>query len=399
MENSRNRSWHISASFMADFKACSERCHNRYVRGIVPDEDSDVLRMGTNWHRVLEINALHPGAECPECAGKQHNLECPLCQGTNVLPDDMTQAVLRFLNNAYANCPDGKDREAWETERAVLMNSLIAYNWLYQDDEGEVISTEIPFKIRVLEPGGMPVGDAWLVGKIDKLMRMPNGQIVVPEHKSTSSDLSPESRYWSHLKLDVQTTLYPYAARRLQKDGELEKFGIKSTDPLISDIMLDAWHKPMIRPKFLSQGDSKTFMGSGEYCGVAFGIEGDPIRVDSELAEIKPGAKDGTYAIRETIGMFGARLRFEISQEPYKYFTRRLLSRTDADIARVEQEIFSVLNTVKFLSRTNSWWKNEHACEATYKCPYLDLCYNNVDLDEGGVPSGFRSIFERRTSD
>lgn len=395
------KQWRLSASFIASFKACPYRCFLKYVLGIIPAEDTDALRTGTNWHRILEIMGMRPETVCKECANKgKKDPTCPLCSGTDILPANMVDAVIRQLNQAYETVPMSKTKDEWLTERAILLYSCAGYNWHYADDEFEVVAEEISFSIPIRNPAtGRALPNVTMVGKIDKIVRGPNGLYYVDEHKSTSKNLDSDSTYWKHLTLDTQTRLYPYAAQQLQLAGDLEQYGIKPTDPLISGVRYDVWHKPQIKPKKLTQADSKKFVETGEYMGEKFEVEEFTIKeddtasfytVNGERTEIEFGKKPDTFAIRETPDMYGARLLADISERPEFYFARKELTRTEADLKKFEQEVYNMYHTIKFMDRNNAWWMNEQQCEATFRCSNIDICYNNVDLSDGRVPEGFK---------
>lgn len=398
------KNWQLSASLFGAFKACATRCNLKYVYGLVPVEDTDSQRTGTNWHRILEIAKMKPGSVCPDCSKKQKNPDCPLCQGTDFLPEDIMDAVIRHLNQAYAEVPLLKTRDEWLTERAILLYSLCGYRWHYSEDNYEVVAEELKFRLPLRNPAtGRALPNVVVQGKIDKIVRGLNGICCIDEHKSTSKSLDPDSTYWNHLNLDTQTRLYPWAARQMQLNGDLEPYGIKPTDPLISMVRFDAWHKPQIRPKKLTQADSNKFVEDGLYLGDQFSIEiisgpmnlpSGGLKVNNEPAEVTPGKKEGTFAVRETPEMFGTRLLKEIAENPEKYFARRELSRTADDMKQLEYEMVNIYHTIKFMDRNGAWWKNEQQCEATFKCPYIPVCYNNVDVSNGIVPDGFKCILK-----
>ena len=395
--------WKLSASFISSFKACSTRCYLKYVRGIVPVEKTDALRQGTNWHRILQIMGMRPETVCPECANKgKKDLECPLCSGTDILPAEMMDAVVRQLNKSYVNIPLSKTREEWLTERAILLFSIAGYNWYYAEDEFEVVAEEVRFSLPVRNPKtGRALPNVVMDGMIDKIVRSPNGLYYIDEHKSTSKPIDPDSLYWKHLRLDTQTRLYVYAAQQLQLAGNLEEYGILPTDSLISGVRYDAWHKPQIKPKKLTQADSKKFVENGEYMGDKFevqtGIPNGPDQllhptVNGVQAYLEPGAKEGTFTIRETPDMYGARLLKDIGERPEYYFYRKEITRTADDIKKFEQEVYNIYHTIKFIEKNDAWWPDESQCEAKFKCSYLDICYNNVDVSNGQVPDGFKLL-------
>ena len=415
------KTWKMSASLISCFKACATRCYAKYVLGIIQDKDSDPQRTGTGWHRCLEIMGMEPSTECPDCV-VQNNPDCPLCSGTDIISADMMNAVVTHLNQAYANVPVYKTREEWLTERAILLYSIAGYNWRYAADDYEVVAEEIPFSLPVRNPAtGRALPNVTIVGKIDKIVRSPQGLLYIDDHKSTSSSLDSDSTLWSHLNLDTQTTLYPFAARTLQLEGKLEIYGIKATDPLITGVRYDVWHKPGIRPKKLTQGDSKQFVEDGVYFDEVFKVEvltdeesspscclqgsaaendmtqeefmDVPVvgyTINGELAECEHGKKEGTFAIKETPEMFGARLLADIGERPDFYFARKELARTEADFERFEKELYGIYKSLKFIDSIGAFWHNEQQCEATFKCPYIPYCYNNVEMDSSNLPDGFK---------
>lgn len=408
------KDWRLSASFISAFKSCPMRCYLKYVLGLVPIEDTDSQRQGTNWHKLLEIMGMRPETLCPDCIKNEIDYqeklgrgdsECPLCNGTNLLPENMMDAVIRYLNKTYATVPMSKTKEQWLTERAILLYSLCGYNWRYVENDYEVVAEEIQFNLPVLNPStGRALPNVKLQGKIDKIVQNPNGIYYIDEHKSTSKSVDSDSTFWSHLTLDTQTKLYPYAAQRLQLAGEFIQYGIKPTNPLIRGVRYDAWHKPGISPKKLTQADSKKFVETGEYMGEKFEVvisedrEDPAITVNEELTEVELGKKEGTFAVRETPEMFGARLLIDIAERPDFYFARREINRIDQELKAFEWDIYNIYKTVRSMYKDNRWWTNEQQCEATFRCPYTSICYNGIDVSDGSVPEGFKCIFNKDKS-
>ena len=201
--------------------------------------------------------------------------------------------------------------------------------------------------------------------------------------------------------MDTQVSMYLWAARLLQSQGSLEEYGILSTDPPINEIFYDVWHKPTIKPKKLTQGDSKKFVADGLYCGQKFEVVANcdqdqhTITVDGVTAICAPGAKEGTFTIRETPGMYGARLMKDISEKPEFYFAQREIIRTDDDMDRFERELYKIGATIEFMTEKDCWFSNENSCHAKWKCDYTDICYNHVDLTDGVVPPGFKCTLKK----
>ncbi|KKL83764.1 hypothetical protein LCGC14_1971470 [marine sediment metagenome] len=416
-QTKKRKKWQLSATFFKEFKRCAMACKLKYVLGLVPAEESDVLRVGTNWHSTLEIMKLV--IPCPACSANGGDLTpCQACNATGI--QDPLVAVVDRLNECYKEVPTSKTREEWLTERAILLYSLCGYNWRYETDDYETIATEVEFNLPVLSPAtGRALPNVTLKGKIDKIVRAPNGVPCIDEHKSTGKGVESDSLFWSHLTLDTQTKLYPYAAQRMQLAGDLEKYGIKASDPLIRTVRYDAWHKPGIKPKKLTQGDSKKFVETGEYMGKKFEVEcifediidkktGEVVarailngsKIAGELMDITNGAKAGAYQIRETPDMYGQRLLTDIGERPDFYFARQEIIRTDDELKAFEREIYNMYHTIKFMSNNDTWWTNEAACEDKFRCSYIPICYNRLDVSNGTVPEGFKQLaFARKDKD
>jgi len=375
------RPLHLSATSISNFKACPTRFLNANVLGIREIIPGDALRIGTNWHSVLEL--------------------------------DDVEAVVEHLNKCYDEMPTGVDMDKMDVERATLLHAYLGYKWYYPELP-ETLVAETRFKMGLINPESRrSQPNVKLVGIVDKLVRLPNGKIAVKEHKSTSSSVDADSRYWAHLTLDTQTTLYVYAARRLQVEGGLVEFGIMPNDEPINTVLYDVWKKPGIKPKKLTQGDSKKFVETGEYCGQKFEVEfpatqkpalinpneGDVLKIGGVRHWWEPGAKEGTLSIRETADMYGARLLADIGERPEYYFACREITKTDDEIARFESELLDIYRTIQNMKRSGHWYHNEHQCEATFKCRYIDSCYTGQDLDPDNPPLGFECIFNKEKLD
>ena len=347
--------WQVSASSIGCFKACAFRYWLKYIKRIRRIRDTDALRVGTNWHKLLEL-----------------------------LPD--MDAVVAELDQAYAVCPDFKEMEDWLVEKYTLLYSMAGYNWYYGDTDYEVVATELGFEIPLRNPeNGRALPDVVVKGKIDKILR--DGTLLIGEHKSTSKSVDPDSTFWQHLRLDTQVSMYVYAARQVGYD--------------VSGCLYDAWHKPAIAPKKLTQGDSKKFVEDGLYFDEVFKIgyeEDGKVFVNEHPAITEPGKKEGTFAIRETPQMYGARLLHDISERPEFYFARKFITRTEQDMERFERELYSIYKTSRFMDKFNCFYHDESACESKYHCEYMPICYNNVNVEEG-IPPEFECKLKEQKND
>ncbi len=366
-----------SATSINDFKHCPMLYNLRHVLRLRPIEDATVLRVGTNWHKCLEV------------------LEAP--------GEDRREALIAHLNQAYGTCPSSVDPTDWEIERIVLLYSAIGWYWHWEDDRIETVACEVPFDRQVNSVYRRR-------GKIDAIIKRLG--LALRETKSTSKPIDPSSPFWDHLKLDTQVTLYIIEARHAQLAGELETYGISPTDPLISGVLYDVWHKPTIKPKKLSMADTKTFVASGVYYGETFEVKlgcdlpQNTIQVGEDIVacilgkESKATRKNPDpvtpYAIRETPMMFGARLLADIQENPDKHFARKDISRTDEELRTLDAEYYSLARLADFAARQGLFFRNEHHCHATYRCKFSPICHFNLDVSNGAVPDGFICLNKSR---
>jgi len=406
------RKWELSASAIAAFKACPIRFRLAYREGLRSAESTESQRVGTTWHSCLEIAEADPGKPCV-CFARRSGLpqladpECPICGGTGFTPDTLPiERVTAWLNHRYATIPPNIDKETWEIERVILAYSIAGWLWYYQNDQLETLATELRFRLPLQNPAfGRTLPKVQIVGKIDRIVRW-DGKNLNLEAKSTGKSIDSDSTFWQRLNLDTQISTYVRASQCLQLTGELEQYGIALDDSLIFGTLYDVWHKPGIRPKKLTQADSKAFKETGEYFGRKFHVvfqsedrTGSPVLcVDGNYIEVEPGKKEDTFSFRETPEMFGARLLADITERPEFYFARREIARTADDLVAFEWELYHIYQTMRAMEKNKHWWCNESQCEATFRCPYTPICYHKQQVCDGKTtPSGYKRIFDLET--
>ena len=377
------KDWRLSASSISSLKFCPFQYFLKYVKRIRRVEEPDHFRMGTNWHTVMEVMSLKPGEVCACVFNKLGGIDpdCLICQGIGENPDNIMLAVSRVIDDAYSRMPGSMDPEKWAVERAKLLYGAAGYRWYYSEQPLNTVLREFEFDTPVPNEAGRAIPNLKVVGFVDKVVDLGNSLAVI-EHKTTSSQIDPDSKYWGHLSLDTQTTLYLFIMRMLQNKGELPE--LKKP---ISGLYYDVFKKPGISPKMLTMADSKKFVEGGMYFNQKFEVTNNPITVDSKVAEVEPCKKPGTFKIRETPDMYGARFLADIAERPEYYFVRKEIPKTDAEINRFHKELLGVLASMKSHYKLGSWYHCERQCEATYHCDYIDLCYNGVDPD-GDLPEG-----------
>jgi len=419
------RKIHLSYSSITTYKDCPTRFLGKYLLGVRKEEQTASQSRGTNWHDLQEVVHMKPGDVCAQCVTRDKSfpdVDCPVCLGNGFLEGDAMDASIRVLDKAFTgNVPVGTTKEDIQTLRAKLLYSLSGYSWHWgiEDNESdyEVIATEVPFKLDLLNPEtSHACRDALLVGKIDKIVRFKDGRIGQVEHKSTAKPIDNDSMFWNHLVMDTQTTLYPYAMYRMQMQGELEKYGIKPYDDLATTVLYDVWHTSATKMKKLSFADTRKFVKTGEYCGREFEILGadvvkggksgkkemlcvDSPTVNGHQVTCVDGKSEGDVNFIETEAMFGERVLDAIVQDPHKYFNRRDIERSHDDLVRFEGQMYSIYQCILNMRKTGFWYQCEHQCDSKYRCDFVDYCWHGEELSADNLLEGFECIFEKGKDD
>jgi len=390
---------HVSATSISAFKACPIRYRLGYVEALREAIEPTPFRFGTAWHKGLEMLSLPDGYVVGQIAPDGSG-------GTLITDENRLDLAVEAACEVYETIPDWADPTDWAVERETIANALAAYHWYHgSDSEYDTVATELEFDLPLVNPEtGHPTPNFRRVGKIDRIIvSKRSGRLLIGENKSTSKSIDSGSTYWDRLRKDTQSKFYILAARDLPSmDASISLSG----DPRValggvSGLLHDVFHKPQISPKLLTQADSKAFVEAGEYCGQEFevgevplgGSDLDILTVDGVRAEREPGKKEGTFAIRETPGMFGARLLKDMTERPEYYFARREVAFTDDELLDFRYQIWALQRTMNEMERTGHWYENEQKCEATFRCAYCPICYNNVACFDGvTVPPGFKRL-------
>lgn len=319
----------LTHSRMACLKDCPRKHYWRYEARIRPREDSEALRIGSLLHEGLETREIPEKPEYPEWV----------------------------IGNEEAE-------NKWDVTFAKVAGLLLGYFEYWEDDDCEVLATELEFEMPIKNPetGGV-AKTSIAAGKIDKIVTLPKkmgGGIALMEHKSTSDSIAPDSDYWLRLKLDQQISLYWIAAVEEGYD--------------IGTVLYDVIKKPGIRPKQIPvcpECDAPYEAnkdGICVSCGVIYGKKKDK-RVESP-------------------DEYQARLVNDIRERPEFYFARKEIPRLRVDLEEFEVELWQQHRQLSDLRKFDRWYRNTSRCSAPWRCEYLDVCGRGHKAEDG-VPDGF----------
>jgi hypothetical protein len=267
----------------------------------------------------------------------------------------------------------GRDELAYECETAAVYVNL--YHWRYSDfiAQCKTIATELQFEVPIINPdSGRSARIATFAGKIDALIKLPDGRIAVLEHKTTSGDIKPESAYWKRLRVDTQIARYVIASRHLGYQIDTVWYDVIAKPslragigaPLLDDngvkIVLDA-NGERVRTK-----DGKKFRETGS-------------TADGYVLQTRP----------ETPDEWRERLHAAIIADVDGYFSQREIPRTDAEIDEARRDLWDHAQVVHQCDKEGRWPRNSSACVGYYQCQYLDLCSANLSPNDDTIPEGF----------
>ena len=160
----------LSPSAIQSMMMCSFKYLYGYIYGLEPDKEKDSYRIGTIWGRCHEILGMLPQGKCPDCfRAEEIREDCYLCEGTGVLPSDLMDAVIRYLNFVYSDVPDGKTAEQMEVERIQILYSVSGYKWIFPDvnQRYKTMGSEIWINLPIKYPkSNRQFPKARIVGKI-----------------------------------------------------------------------------------------------------------------------------------------------------------------------------------------------------------------------------------------
>lgn len=334
----------LTHSSMTCAKTCLRMYQFRYVHGVVRQAVDSPLRIGSLVHLGLEIGKKPEEAEVPDWC-------------------DDEDAIYKMHCDYEMAC-----------------GMLQAYFEYWGDGNVEVIENEKEFKVPIMNPETSGLARNFgASGKIDKIVKTPDGRICIMEHKTTSEDLDPEGTYWRRLRMDQQISHYILGARMAGIQVE-------------SSVLYDVIRRPQYKPKNIPVLDEK-----GEKI-VRYDETGE--RVFKKNGDPRKSAGEGmSLEVRsETPTEFGFRVYTEMNADPEKYFCRREIPRLDADLTEYQFELWQQQKLLAECINNGYFYRNTSACIRYQKpCQYFDLCTQGIEVEDNIAPLGFE--FERPHSE
>lgn len=284
----------LTASRMKSYRACPRQHYHAYVQGIRPVRDAEALSFGTAVHEALAA-------------------------WWSTGPSGAFELALQHLPESM---------EPFARARAVAM--LMGYDAFWRAEGFEALEIEKEFTLPLINPETGAKSRTWqLAGKLDAIVRGPDGRVWVLEHKTTSEDAGAGSAYRDRLTLDGQVSQYIEGAEALGY--------------AVSGVLYDVLRKPTIKPL----GVTKT-------------------RKTAESAE-----------------EYLARCVEAYAEDPSRFFSRIEVVRLEADRREFAFDVWQLGELMRASARTGIAPRNPDACvRYGTPCAYRDVCTGRASLDD-----------------
>lgn len=253
-----------------------------------------------------------------------------------------------------------------EYERAKCRAMMLAYHARWLDADFEVLAVEKQFEAPLINPTtGAPSKTYRIGGKIDAIIRLPNEDVFIVEHKTSGVECGFETPYWKKLRLDPQISTYYVGARALGYD--------------VKGCLYDVLRKPAIRPSQIPLLDA-------EGVKIVLDASGERVRTKDgkkwrETADSKQG-----YVLQtrpETADEFEARCLQTISEDPDRFLVRGEVHRTEEDEKDAAQDLWDQARELRESELAKRFPRNPDACERWGRfCNFFPVCTNAASLDD-----------------
>lgn len=335
----------LTHSRMNSFKVCRQRHWYEYEIGMRKVEDSKALRMGSAYHDCLELLA------------NKHPLS----------------VALEKIYERYDAMPEEYDAMEWEYERETLVRLVCGYVWRWEGDEWEHVAAERSFQLPLVNAANSRGTSRTfrLAGKIDGIIRFPDGRLSVLEHKLLGEDLDDDSPLWRRLRVDHQISMYCHAARRLG-------FAVDC-------VFYNVTRKPTIRPSRVPLLDDD---------GVKIVLDSTGTRVKNangswkQTASAEQGWELRTRAMTAT--EWGQKLSEDIIQRPQFYYQRKEIARLDQDLGRFSEEVWDIAATMRDAQLNQRWYRTSTKDTCAF-CSFFGPCTSGW-TERDGAPEGFTIV-------
>ena len=246
---------------------------------------------------------------------------------------------------------------------AMMRGMLRAYDriWWSHTNDLEVLSIEETYWCRLYNLDTNRRSRKFVLsGKLDKVVRE-GDQIVLYDHKTTSSKIGADSDYWRVLQVEGQPRQYEILLRAN---------GIE-----VDRVVWDVVRKPQIRPKKIASAARASVLETRKY-------------YDSDVSDETHEDLRTMKLEYENPEMFELRVYDTVYRDPTEYFARRSIPNLKDDLYVHNQNMWdlsqSIVTARKRYDEHKRHTYNAGACfQWGTPCRYLGICEGSDSPDSG----------------
>jgi len=264
--------------------------------------------------------------------------------------------------------PDELD---WRYEEETLLRIACGYQWRWSSDGLDYLCTEHEFRLKLRNPETGYVTPSFdLAGKIDGIVKLPDGRLAVKESKLYGEAIEPEADMWRRMRLDHQVTLYVLAARELGYD--------------VDCVLYDVARKPTIKPNAVPVLDE---------LGVKIVVDqfGNRVRNENQKTWRQTASTEKGWTVQTRpmdVIEWGNKLTADIVERPAFYFSRVEIPRLENDLAEFQVELWDIQRTIRDAQANDRWYRTATKNTCPW-CEYFDLCSTGWKVGDA-LPEKFR---------
>ena len=342
----------LTASRLVKFQRCARAHHYRYELGVAPVQSAPALAFGTAIHAALEA----------------------FWRAWMSTGYGSTEAAIAAL--------EGHPLDAFTAAKALVMVSAYCAKYMRLAARSEVLAVEREFACPLTDPDTGVTSARWqLAGKVDAIIRLPDGRVAIVEHKSSARDASAGSDYRARLTLDAQVGIYFEGAAAMGYAPDL--------------CLYDVLEKPSMEPLTATPAEDRKYTQPKSRVCKECSRKKDPkpaphwddvAKVFCTDGHVVTDAGGRLYANQrdrdETVEEFTERLCAAIEQEPDRYLIQAELVRTDSERADCLRDVCAVVRAIELSRKTGYAPRSAQSCFVHGRCEYLDACHAPSMIDD-----------------
>jgi hypothetical protein len=348
----------ITNSELRSFRRCAREHYFRYVLRRRTVRVAEPLRIGT---------LLHIGLEVWFRAAKNGQPE-----------------IVR-LELAIARV---RSERADPFERVKVEAMLIGYTARWGQERLEVLAVEVEFRTLLRNPNTGAVSTEFeLGGKLDAVVRLPDGRIAIYEHKSTSDEIAAGADYWRRVEtLDSQASTYHVGARALGFDVACAVFDVIRKPGQIPLRATPVENRKYTVRKDKACPECKKKSAPPPPHRIEIGeVEGEPTFaqcVDGRVVTDPGGRLHANQRdADETPEEYRQRILESIQENPAKFFGRREVVRLEQDEHEAALDTWHLAELVDEAERFERRPRNPDACIVRGRtCDYFEVCSGETPI-------------------